>query len=148
MLKQEIENLIEKTINKKAVVDMPDNFSFGDFSTSIAIKEKLNAQEIADKLKASPLFEKVEVVNGFINFFLKSEYFLENLQQILKQKEKYGSSAVGKGKIIVIDYSAPNIAKLFGIGHLRSTIIGQAIYNLYKFLGYKTIFHFRVFPNA
>ncbi|MFH0739844.1 MAG: arginine--tRNA ligase [bacterium] len=139
MLKQEIENLIEKTINKKAVVDMPDNFSFGDFSTNVAIKEKLNSQEIADKLKASPLFEKVEVVNGFINFFLKPEYFLENLKQILKQKEKYGSSQVGHGKTIVIDYSGPNIAKPFGIGHLRSTIIGQAIYNLYKFLGYKTI---------
>ncbi|MDO8524497.1 MAG: arginine--tRNA ligase [bacterium] len=139
MLKQEIKNLIEKTIGKKAVVEVPDNFSYGDFSTNIAIKEKLNPQEIADKLKTSPLFEKVEVVNGFINFFLRPEYFLENLKQILKQKEKYGSSQIGKGKTIVIDYSAPNIAKPFGIGHLRSTIIGQAIYNLYKFSGYKTI---------
>ena len=139
MIKQEIENLIEKTIGKKAVVETPDNFSYGDFSTNIAIKEKLNAQEVADKLRVSPLFEKVEVVTGFVNFFLNSEYFLENLQQILKQKEKYGQSQIGKGKTIVIDYSAPNIAKPFGIGHLRSTIIGQAIYNLYKFSGYKTI---------
>ncbi len=139
MLKQEIENLIEKVTGKKAAVEMPDNFSYGDFSTNVAIKEKLNAQEVADKLKNSPLFEKVEVVNGFINFFLKPEYFLENLKQILKQKEKYGQSQIGKGQTIVIDYSAPNIAKPFGIGHLRSTIIGQAIYNLYKFSGYKVI---------
>jgi len=145
MLKQEIENLIKKTIghkdlsDKKAIVEVPDNFSYGDFSTNLAIKEKLNPKEIAEKLKASPLFEKVEVVNGFINFFLKPEYFLENLKQILKQKEKYGQSKLGKDKTIVIDYSAPNIAKPFGIGHLRSTIIGQAIYNLYKFLGYKCI---------
>ena len=139
MLKKEIENLIEGATGKKAVVEMPDNFSYGDFSTNVAIKEKLNAQEISDKLRTSPLFEKVEVVNGFINFFLKPEYFLENLKQILKQKEKYGQSQIGKGKTIVIDYSAPNIAKPFGIGHLRSTIIGQAIYNLYKFTVNKTV---------
>ncbi|MDD5738536.1 MAG: arginine--tRNA ligase [Candidatus Pacebacteria bacterium] len=139
MLKKEIENLIEGATGKKAIVETPDNFSYGDFSTNVAIREKLNAQEVVDKLKASPLFEKIKVINGFINFFLKPEYFLENLKQILKQKEKYGSSSIGKGKTIVIDYSAPNIAKPFGIGHLRSTIIGQAIYNLYKFLGYKTI---------
>ena len=139
MLKQEIENLIEKTIGKRAMVEMPDNFSYGDFATNIAIKERLNPQEIADKLKTSSLFEKVEVVNGFINFFLKPKYFLENLQQILKQKEKYGSSKIGNRQTIVIDYSGPNIAKPFGIGHLRSTIIGQAIYNIYKFLGYKAI---------
>jgi len=138
-IKFEIENLIEKAIGKKAAVEMPDNFSYGDFSTNVAIKEKLSPQEVADKLKISPLFEKVEVVNGFINLFLKPEYFLENLKQILKQKEKYGQSQIGKGKTIIIDYSGPNIAKPFGIGHLRSTIIGQAIYNLYKFLGYKTI---------
>jgi len=147
MLKQEIENLIEKATGKKAVVEMPDNFSYGDYSTNAAIKERMNPQEIIDKIKKFQVsscdfyevFERVEVVNGFINFFLKPEYFLENLKQILKQKEKYGSSQIGKGKTIIIDYSGPNIAKPFGIGHLRSTIIGQAIYNLYKFLGYKTI---------
>ena len=139
MLKQEIENLIEKITSKKAIIETPDNFSYGDFSTNVAIKEKLNAQEIAQKLSNNPLFTKVEVVNGFINFFLKPEYFLKNLKQILKQKEKYGQSQTGKGQTIVIDYSGPNIAKPFGIGHLRSTIIGQAIYNLYKFLGYKVV---------
>ncbi len=139
MAKQEIENLIAKAVGKKAIVEVPDNLEYGDFSTNVAIKEKLNAQEIAEKLKASPLFEKVEVVNGFINLFLKPEYFLENLKKILKEKEKFGSSNLGRGKTVVIDYSAPNIAKPFGIGHLRSTIIGQAIYNLYKFLGYKCV---------
>lgn len=139
MIKIEIENLIKKIIGKETIVEMPENFNYGDFSTSIAIKEKLNPQEIADKLKISSLFEKVEVVNGFVNFFLKPEFFLDNLRKILKQKDKYGSLEIGKGKTIVIDYSGPNIAKPFGIGHLRSTIIGQAVYNLYEFSGYKTI---------
>ena len=80
MLKQEIENLIEKITSKKAIIETPDNFSYGDFSTNVAIKEKLNAQEIAQKLSNNSLFTKVEVVNGFINFFLKPEYFLKNLK--------------------------------------------------------------------
>jgi len=139
MIKKEITKLLQKTIAKQATIEIPPNLRFGDFSTNVAIKEKLNAQEIAQKLQKYPLFEKVEVVNGFINFFLKPQYLLENLNQILKEKEKYGQSTMGKGKTIVIDYSGPNIAKPFGIGHLRSTIIGQAIYNLYKFLGYRCI---------
>ena len=58
---------------------------------------------------------------------------------VLEKGERYGSSDLGKGKTMVIDYSAPNVAKPFGIGHLRSTIIGQALYNLYNFLGWQTI---------
>jgi len=64
---------------------------------------------------------------------------LGELKRAVAGGARYGSSDVGRGKTVVIDYSSPNIAKRFGIGHLRSTIIGQAIYNLYKFLGYKVI---------
>jgi len=74
---------------------------------------------------------------GFINFWLSEKELLNSLQEILKKKKKYGA---GKEKeTMVIDYSAPNIAKSFGVGHLRSTIIGQALYNIYKFLGWKCI---------
>ena len=62
---------------------------------------------------------------------------LEELKKILKEGDKYGTGK--EKKTMVIDYSSPNIAKPFGIGHLRSTIIGQAIYNIYKFLGWKCI---------
>jgi len=86
------------------------------------------------------IVSKIEVAGpGFINFFLKKEFFIEELKRILKEKNKYGSIIIGKGKTVVIDYSSPNIAKPFGIGHLRSTIIGQALYNIYKFLGFKCI---------
>ena len=138
-IKQEIKKLLEKVVGKPAEVDRPADLAFGDYTTSIAIKEKLDAGEIAKKLEENSLFEKVEAVNGFINFFLKSEHLLGNLALILEQKEKYGSSDAGKGKTVVIDYSAPNIAKPFGVGHLRSTIIGQAIYNIYKSQGYTAI---------
>jgi len=99
--------------------------------------------EIANAFREQGLpdfIAKIEVAPpGFINIWLQNEYLISQLAEVLKKKEKYGSSKLGKGKTMVIDYSSPNIAKPFGIGHLRSTIIGQAIYNLYKFLGWKTI---------
>ena len=84
--------------------------------------------------------DSVEVAPpGFINFWLSKKFLLDPAVQSIKQKQKYGSSEVGKGKTVIIDYSSPNIARPFGIGHLRSTIIGQALYNIYQFLGWRTI---------
>jgi len=101
------------------------------------------AVEIANALREQGLpdfIAKIEVApSGFLNIWLQNEYLISQIIEVLKKKEKYGSSKLGKGKTMVIDYSSPNIAKPFGVGHLRSTIIGQSIYNLYKFLGWKTI---------
>jgi len=99
------------------------------------IKEKLEKDD-----KLMDVVKKIEVAGpGFINFWLSKEAILDELRKVLKEREKYGSSNLGKRKTVVIDYSSPNIAKRFGIGHMRSTIIGQALYNLYSFLGYKVI---------
>jgi len=103
------------------------------FAWAEAVAEELNKQ--ADDL----LLARVEAVNGFINFYFSSAYLEEVLCQVLRKKDKFGSSVLGKGKTVVIDYSSPNIAKPFGVGHLRSTIIGQALCNLYRFLGYRVI---------
>ena len=102
------------------------------------------AEDIVRKLQKdkelAKIIDKIEVAGpGFINFWLKKEVLVDNLIRIDSQKEKYGASNVGQGKTVVIDYSSPNIAKSFSIGHLRSTIIGQALYNLYKFLGYEVV---------
>lgn len=84
--------------------------------------------------------EKVEAAGpGFINIWLNFNTFSKEIIEVLKQGDEFGRSDWGDDKTIVVDYSAPNIAKPFGIGHLRSTNIGQAIYNLYKFGGWKTI---------
>jgi len=103
------------------------------FAWAEAVAKELNKK--ADNL----LLARVEAVNGFINFYFSSAYLEKVLQQVLRKKDKFGSSALGKGRTVVIDYSSPNIAKPFGVGHLRSTIIGQALCNLYRFLGYRVI---------
>ena len=163
MIYQKITELIEKTIKElqrekifpefnlpEIIIEHPEEKKHGDYSTNIAIKIakqiKMNPMEIAEiigskiKSQKSKIFDKIETEKpGFINFFLSKEYFINELNRILIEKDKYGSSKIGKGKIVVIDYSSPNIAKSFGIGHLRSTIIGQAIYNIYKFLSWKCI---------
>ncbi len=84
--------------------------------------------------------EEVKATGPYLNFFIKKDVFSkEVIGEILKKRSAYGSSLVGKGKTAVIDMSSPNIAKPFGIGHLRSTVIGNSIAQLLSFSGYKVI---------
>ena len=99
------------------------------------------AQSLSEAVNAIPeakgIFEKIENVNGYLNFYLSKNALAEDL--FAMDDEKYGSSEAGKGKTVVIDYSSPNIAKPFHIGHLRSTVIGQSIKNIHKFCGYECV---------
>jgi arginyl-tRNA synthetase len=98
------------------------------------------AKEIAFKLKNESGFEKIEAVGPYVNFFVdKKKLALEVLKKVEKLKNNYGSNNTGKGKNIVIDMSSPNIAKPFGIGHLRSTIIGNSIAHISEFNGYSPV---------
>ncbi|MCX6705995.1 MAG: arginine--tRNA ligase [Candidatus Woesebacteria bacterium] len=118
---------------KEINLEFPENEAFGDYSTNIALLNKnLNIDELVEKFNRLDLPVKAEARGRFINFWLKKEVLVDSLIH-------NDIPAIGKGKTVIIDYSSPNIAKPFGIGHLRSTIIGQALYNLYKFLGYEVI---------
>jgi len=162
-VKEKISKLIEKSIKNlqkkdklpffkipQIKIELKKEKEYGDFSTPLPLvlgkvlkKDPLKIANLIAKTifqKLPSYLEKIEVKEpGFINFFLSQKFLCENLKKIVKEKERYGKSEIGKAKTVIVDYSSPNIAKRFGIGHLRSTIIGQAIYNLYKFLGFKVI---------
>lgn len=160
-IQKQIADLIAEAVKKIGIddldineiqIDHPADTKFGDYSTNIAMilaKElKKNPNEIAKNLVEEinnntdfEVIEKVELAGvGFINFYLKTEWLLKEAEVINYEVEfKNRLAKYGLGKTMIIDYSAPNIAKSFGIGHLRSTNIGQALYNIYRILGWKTI---------
>ena len=131
--KKELETYIETPKDTKN-----GDYSFPCFRLAKELKKapQIIANEIKEKINLENTgIEKVEVVGGFLNFFIKKKVLIKEVLEGF-EKQEYKELKIGEGKNIVIDYSAPNIAKPFHIGHLRSTVIGGALSNIYKFLGY------------
>src|SRR3989344_2389333 len=159
MLKAKIESLLKNIIRGHLRINqrqsalevfVPENERHGHYSTNAALKLvkilKKNplaiAEEIVSKLKAknSKLFANIEIAPpGFINFWLSEDVIAAELKEAIKLKDNYGRSKTGEGKTVVIDYSAPNVAKPMTVGHLLSTIIGQSLVDLFRFRGYRVI---------
>ena len=121
--------------------DMGD-YAFPCFKLAKVLKKSpvMIATEIREKISPDEYIEKIEDKAGYLNFYINNEQLVkEVLSEINTEKENFGKSNEGNGKNIVIDYSSPNIAKPFHIGHLRTTLIGNALYKVYKYLGYNTI---------
>lgn len=98
------------------------------------------ASEIKENMKIdSEIIEKVEIVGGYLNFYIHKKLIAQEVLNEIENNENYGKSEIGKGKNIIVEYSSPNIAKPFHIGHLRNTLLGRALYNVYQYLGYHTI---------
>ena len=128
-------------------IEVPKEVANGDYAFpcfKLAKELRKSPMAIADELKEkieidNSIIEKVVVVSGYLNFYLNKAAIAKEVINEMSKTEEYGKSTIGEGKNIVIDYSAPNIAKPFHIGHLRSTVIGGALYKIYKHLGFNTI---------
>lgn len=121
--------------------DMGD-FAFPCFKLAKSMKKAPNiiANELAEKIEKKDFISNIKVVNAYINFYINKEFYVSQiLKEIFTQESNFGKSQMGNGKTICIDYSSPNIAKPFHIGHLRSTVIGNSLYKIYKKLGYNVV---------
>lgn len=146
LIEKEIDDILEKEEIEKLVEIPPDSemgdYAFPCFRLSKALKKSPNliSQELAEKIEKNSYIEKVESLGPYLNFFIDKEKLTEIvLNEVKEKKERYGSSDMGKGKTVIVEYSSPNIAKPFHIGHIRTTIIGHALYDIYKYLGYNAV---------
>ncbi|MBY6951101.1 arginine--tRNA ligase [Clostridium botulinum] len=133
-------DLIEKLIEIPPKKEMGD-YAFPCFQLAKTFRKAPNliAEELKEKINKEG-FEKVVTVGPYLNFFVDKTVLIKDvLEKVLSEKEKYGSSKVGEGKNVVVEYSSPNIAKPFHIGHLFTTAIGNALYKILSFQGYNCI---------
>ncbi|HHU17299.1 MAG: arginine--tRNA ligase [Anaerovoracaceae bacterium] len=129
------------------MIEIPTDSKMGDYAFPCFKLAKLLrkappiiAQGIAEKLQGNEIFDKVESVNAYVNMFLSRNLFMKELVSgVAEQRDNYGSTNIGNGRKVIVEFSSPNIAKPFHIGHIRSTVIGNAIHKIYEFLGYDTI---------
>ncbi|MDD2494444.1 MAG: arginine--tRNA ligase, partial [Tissierellia bacterium] len=141
---------IEKEMTMDEVVQMieiPPNQDMGDYAVpcfKFAKKYRKSpaviAAGIVEKIGRHEEFDKIESAGPYVNFFVDKAHFAEKiLKQAFKEYKKYGSTNIGEGKTVIVEFSSPNIAKPFHIGHIRSTLIGNSIHKIYTYLGYNTI---------
>ncbi len=137
--------LPENTI--KGATETPPEQKLGDLafpcfllSKSLRKAPPVIAKELSEKFEPDEYIEKAEAVGGYLNFFFNRKTFTEQvIKDIQEKQDDYGKSDIGNGKTVLVEFSSPNIAKPFHIGHLFSTAVGNSIERIYKHLGYNTV---------
>ncbi|SHK50022.1 arginine--tRNA ligase [Paramaledivibacter caminithermalis] len=151
--KKEIANILNEKISELdfeeiySMIEIPPNSDMGDFAFPCFKLAKifrkapnLIAKDINESIEEKDLFEDIETVGAYINFTINKKTFAKTvIEEVLNKKDMFGASNIGEQKNVIVEFSSPNIAKPFHIGHIRTTVIGSAINNIYKFLGYNAI---------
>ncbi len=137
MLRDKIEKLIEDLVKQEVELEHPSVSSHGDFSTNVALKAKINPDEIIEKLKDNYLFEKVEKAGpGFINVYLSKKALNEELTEILKKGNNYGQLEIGKNKKVQVEFISANPTGPLTVGNARGGPYGDVLANIFKKAGY------------
>jgi len=129
------------------LIEVPPDTNMGDYAfpcfqlaKTMRKAPPLIAKELVEKIEKSSVIEKVEAVGGYLNFFLDKKTYIEAIvEDVLSKGLAYGATDIGHGKSVIVEFSSPNIAKPFHIGHLCSTVIGNSLYKIYKYLGYNAV---------
>lgn len=145
LIAQKVEGLELSEIQD--MIEVPQDAKMGDYAFPCFKLAKvlrkappLIAKGIAEGIADAPIFEKVEQVNAYVNMFIsKAEFVKDTLEEVLAKGDDFGRTDIGNGKKVIVEYSSPNIAKPFHIGHIRSTVIGNSIYKIYDALGYDVV---------
>ncbi len=144
------EKLVVEGMSKEELYELialPPNTEMGDYALPCFKLAKLMrkspvaiAEELKNAVTTDDVLSEVSAVNGYLNFKINKDGFVRaTLDKILSEGDGYGSSDIGEGKTICLDYSSINIAKPFHIGHLSTTVLGGALYRIFNFLGYKAV---------
>lgn len=148
--KKEIAEIIAKSLEGltedeiKSMIEIPQDQSMGDYAfpcfrlaKTMRKAPNLIAAELAEKLQGEQLFSEVSPVNAYVNMFVSREEMMKStVSEVLEEKENFGRSDIGGNKKVIVEFSSPNIAKPFHIGHIRSTVIGNSLSKIYDALGY------------
>lgn len=145
LISNQVEGLSTEEI--QSMIEVPQDTKMGDYAfpcfklaKTLRKAPPLIAKGIAEAISENPMFEKVEQVNAYVNMFIsKEEMAKDTLTEVIAEGDDFGKTDIGHGKTVIVEYSSPNIAKPFHIGHIRSTVIGNSIYKIYDALGYDVI---------